>query len=160
MFWLVDNEIGLLWALHHKKQRLCIFVAKRRSTQLYSTKNMFWFVMRQNWALSSQRLTLIFIWLPSKEGFSLSFAQLHFLQYYLSFEIVGTHFVLGTYFVVCWKSGGNRLLKNFTSMGCSARALWAQFQLLLLQQRVLYVKSASHTTQANLRMIVPKQLVE
>ena len=40
-------EIGLLWALYHKKQRLCIFVAKRRSTQLYSTKNMFWFVWRQ-----------------------------------------------------------------------------------------------------------------
>ena len=53
MFWLVDNEIGLLWALHHKKQRLCIFAAKRRSTQLYSTKNMFWYVLRQNWALSS-----------------------------------------------------------------------------------------------------------
>ena len=48
MLWLVDNETGLLWALHHKKQRLCIFVAKRRSTQLYSTKNMFWFVWRQS----------------------------------------------------------------------------------------------------------------
>ena len=47
MFWLVDNEIGLLWALYHKKQPLCIFVAKRLSTQLYSTKNMFWFVWRQ-----------------------------------------------------------------------------------------------------------------
>ena len=47
MLWLVDNETGLLWALHHKQQRLFIFVAKRRSTQLYRTKNMFWFVWRQ-----------------------------------------------------------------------------------------------------------------
>ena len=45
-------------------------------------------------------------------------------------------------------------------MRCAARAVWAQFELLLLQQRVLYVKSAAHTTQAKLRMIVPKQLVE
>ena len=47
MLWLVDNETGLLRALHHKKQRLCIFVAKRRSTQLYSTKNMFRLAWRQ-----------------------------------------------------------------------------------------------------------------
>ncbi|CAH3036516.1 unnamed protein product, partial [Pocillopora meandrina] len=45
-------------------------------------------------------------------------------------------------------------------MRCAARAVWAQFELLLLQQRVLYVKSAAHTTRAKLRMIVPKQLVE
>ena len=51
-------------------------------------------------------------------------------------------------------------MRNFTSMRCAARAVWAQFELLLLQQRVLYVKSAAHTTQAKLRMIVPKQLVE
>ena len=38
--------------------------------------------------------------------------------------------------------------------------VWAQFELLLLQQRVLYVNSATHTTQAQLRMVVPKHLVE
>ena len=64
------------------------------------------------------------------------------------------------YFVVCWKSGGNQLLRNFTSMRYAARDVWAQFELLLLQQRVLYIKSAAHTTQAKLRMVVPKQLVE
>ena len=42
----------------------------------------------------------------------------------------------------------------------AARAVWAQFELLLLQQRVLYIKSAAHTTQAKLWMVVPKQLVE
>ena len=51
-------------------------------------------------------------------------------------------------------------MRNFTSMRCAARAVWAQFELLLLQQRVLYIKSAAHTTQAKLRMVVPKQLVE
>ena len=51
-------------------------------------------------------------------------------------------------------------MKNFTSMHCAARAVWAKFELLLLQQRVLYIKSAAHTTQAKLRMVVPKQLVE
>ena len=45
-------------------------------------------------------------------------------------------------------------------MRCAARALWARFELLLLQQRVLYIKSAAHTTQAKLRTVVPKQLVE
>ena len=51
-------------------------------------------------------------------------------------------------------------MRNFTSMRCAARAVWAQFELLLLQQRVLYIKSAAHTTQAKLRMVAPKQLVE
>ena len=45
-------------------------------------------------------------------------------------------------------------------MRCAARAVWAQFELLLLQQRVLYIKSAAHTTQAKLGMVAPKQLVE
>ena len=31
---------------------------------------------------------------------------------------------------------------------------------MLLQQGVLYIKSAGHTTQAKLRMVLPKQLVE
>ena len=31
---------------------------------------------------------------------------------------------------------------------------------MLLQQGVLYIKSVAHTTQAKLRMVVPKQLVE
>ena len=64
------------------------------------------------------------------------------------------------YFVVFFKRGVNQLLRNFTSMRYAARAVWAQFELLLLQQRVLYIKSAAHTTQAKLRMVVPKQLVE
>ena len=51
-------------------------------------------------------------------------------------------------------------MRNFTSMRCAARAVWAQFELLLLQRRVLYIKSAAHTTQAKLRTVVPKQLVE
>ena len=45
-------------------------------------------------------------------------------------------------------------------MRYAARDVWAQFELLLLQQRVLYIKSATHTTQAKLRTVVPKQLVE
>ena len=45
-------------------------------------------------------------------------------------------------------------------MGYAPRAVWAQFELLLLQQRVLYIKSAAHTTQAKLRMVAPKQLVD
>ena len=64
------------------------------------------------------------------------------------------------YFVVFFKSGGNQLLRNFTSMPYAARAVWAQFAQLFLRRRVLYKKSAAHTTQAKLRMVVPKQLVE
>ena len=45
-------------------------------------------------------------------------------------------------------------------MRYAARDVWAQFELLLLQQRVLFIKPAAHTTQAKLRMVVPKQLVE
>ena len=51
-------------------------------------------------------------------------------------------------------------MRNFTSMRFAARDVWAQFELLLPQQRVLYIKPATHTTQAKLRMVVPKQLVE
>ncbi|RMX41604.1 hypothetical protein pdam_00025517 [Pocillopora damicornis] len=57
-------------------------------------------------------------------------------------------------------SGGNQLLRNFTSMRYAARDVWAQFELLSLQQRVLYIKSAVHTTQPKLRMVVPKHSVE
>ena len=46
------------------------------------------------------------------------------------------------------------------SMRYAARAVWAQFELLLLQKGVLYIKSAAHTTQAKLRMVLPKQLKE
>ena len=45
-------------------------------------------------------------------------------------------------------------------MRYAARNVWAQFELLLLHQGVLYIKSAAHTTQAKLRMVVPKQLKE
>ena len=51
-------------------------------------------------------------------------------------------------------------MRNFTSMHSAARADWAQYELLLLQQGVLYIKSAAHTTQAKLRMVVLKHLVE
>ena len=45
-------------------------------------------------------------------------------------------------------------------MSYVARAVWTQFELMLLQQGVLYIKSVGHTTQAKLRMVLPKQLVE
>ena len=51
-------------------------------------------------------------------------------------------------------------MRNLTSMSYAARDVWAQFELLLLKQRVLYIKSAAHTTQAKLGMVAPKQLVE
>ena len=51
-------------------------------------------------------------------------------------------------------------MRNFTSMHYTARAVWAQFELLLLQQGVLYIKSAAHPSQAKLKMVVPKLLVE
>ena len=40
----VGKKIALLWVLYHKKKCFCFFVAKIRKTQLYSKKNMFWFV--------------------------------------------------------------------------------------------------------------------
>ena len=45
-------------------------------------------------------------------------------------------------------------------MHSPARAVWAQFELLLLQQGVLHIRSAAHPSQAKLKMVVPKQLVE
>ena len=51
-------------------------------------------------------------------------------------------------------------VEELRSMSYAALAVWAQFELLLLQQGVLYIKSAGHTTQAKLRMVLPKQLVE
>ena len=43
-FLFAGNKIALLWALYYEKKRFSFFVAKTRCTQLYSTKNMFWFV--------------------------------------------------------------------------------------------------------------------
>ena len=51
-------------------------------------------------------------------------------------------------------------VEELQSMSYAARVVWAQFELLLSQQGVLYIKSAGHTTQAKLRMVLPKQLVE
>ena len=49
------------------------------------------------------------------------------------------------------------VVEELRSMSYAALAVWAQFELLLLQQGVLYIKSAGHTTQAKLRMVLPKQ---
>ena len=48
-------------------------------------------------------------------------------------------------------------VEELQSMSYAARVVWAQFELLLSQQGVLYMKSAGHTTQAKLRMVLPKQ---
>ena len=48
-------------------------------------------------------------------------------------------------------------VEELQSMSYAARVVWAQFELLLSQQGVLYIKSAGHTTQAKLRMVLPKQ---
>lgn len=45
-------------------------------------------------------------------------------------------------------------------MSNATRAVWAQFELLLLQQGVLYIKSAGHTNQTKLKMVLPKYSVE
>ena len=49
------------------------------------------------------------------------------------------------------------VVEELRSMSYAALAVWAQLELLLLQQGVLYIKSAGHTTQAKLRMVLPKQ---
>ena len=88
IFWLVGNEIELLWALYRKNQRFCFFLAKTRCTQLYSTKRYFGlfpvklcgfqrYCTGKRFSLSLQRVTLIFPWFYSKQSFCLCLAKLH-----------------------------------------------------------------------------------
>ena len=80
-FLYVGNKIALLWVLYHKKKRFCFFVAKTRWTQLYSTKNMFGlfavilgcfqsYCTKKRSSSSMQRVTLIFTWFYSNNGFA------------------------------------------------------------------------------------------
>ena len=72
---------ALLWVLYHKKKRVCFFVAKTRWTQLNSTKNMFGlfavilgcfqsYCTKKRSSSSMQRVTLIFTWFYSNNGFA------------------------------------------------------------------------------------------
>ena len=76
MFWSFETRLGFF--------ELCILVAKRRSTQVYSTKRFALVSLALNWALSSVtapvngflfqfflRVTLIFTLAPSKQRFNL-----------------------------------------------------------------------------------------
>ena len=80
-FLYVGNKIVLLWVLYHKKKHFCFFVAKTRCTQLYSTKNMFGlfavilgcfqsYCTKKRSSSSMQRVTLIFTWFYSNNGFA------------------------------------------------------------------------------------------
>ena len=94
MFWLVGNEIGLLWNLDHKKQRFSFFVAKLRCTELYSTKHIFWFVCHKivffSVLLSGKRFfpvcseSLSFTWFYSKLRFRVFSAKIRCFQHYVS----------------------------------------------------------------------------
>ena len=95
MFWLVGNEIGLLWNLDHKKQRFSFFVAKLRCTELYSRKHIFWFVCHKivffsallsgkRFFSSLQRVTLSFTWFYSKLRFRVFSAKIRCFQHYVS----------------------------------------------------------------------------
>ena len=88
IFWLVGNEIELLWALYRKNQRFCFFLAKTRCTQLYSRKkNCFglfavklcvlqWYCTGKRFPFSLQRVHPIFPWYYSKQRFYLCLAKL------------------------------------------------------------------------------------
>ena len=80
IFWLVGNEIELLWALYRKNQRFCFFLATTRCTQLYSTKKkkcfglfavklcvLQWYCTGKRFSFSLQRVRLIFPWFYSKQ---------------------------------------------------------------------------------------------
>ena len=53
MFWSFQTKFGFFELYITKKPRLCILVAKRRSTQVYSTKRFALVFLTLNWALSS-----------------------------------------------------------------------------------------------------------
>ena len=92
MFSLPKTYFGLLTtklvALKFRSQKTAFFVSKRRCTQLYSTKNMFWSVCRklccfqrcytgERFSSSLQWVTLRFAWFYSKQRFYLILDKLH-----------------------------------------------------------------------------------
>ena len=86
IFWLVGNEIELLWALYCKNQRFCFFLATTHCTQLYVLKasGLFavklcvlqWYCTGKRFSFSLQRVRLIFPWFYSKRRFYLCLAKL------------------------------------------------------------------------------------
>ena len=89
IFWVVGNEIELLWALYRKNQRFCFFLATTRCTQLYVLKasGLFavklcvlcvlqWYCTGKRFSFSLQGVRQIFPWFYSKQGFYLCLAKL------------------------------------------------------------------------------------
>ena len=89
IFWLVGNEIELLWALYHKNQRFCFFLATTPCTQPYVLKcfGLFavklcvlcvlqWYCTGKRFSFSLQRVCLIFPWFYSKRRFYWCLAKL------------------------------------------------------------------------------------
>ena len=79
-FLYVGNKNALLWVLYHKKS-VFAFSLLKRCTQLYSTKNMFGlfavilgcfqsYCTKKRSSSSMQRVTLIFTWFYSNNGFA------------------------------------------------------------------------------------------
>ena len=89
IFWLVGNEIELLWALYRKNQRFCFFLAKTRCTQLYTQKkNCFglvavklcvfqWYCTGKRFSFGLQGVRPIFPWFYSKQRFYVCLGKLH-----------------------------------------------------------------------------------
>ena len=81
MFLYAGNKNALVWILCQKRKRFCFFVAKTRWTRLYSTENMFGlfavilgcfqsYCTKKRSSSSMQRVTLIFTWFYSNNGFA------------------------------------------------------------------------------------------
>ena len=89
IFWLVGNEIELLWAVYHKNQRFCFFLATTPCSQPYVLKyfGLFavklcilrvlqWYCTGKRFSFRLQRVCLIFPWFYSKRPFYLCLATL------------------------------------------------------------------------------------
>ena len=88
IFWLVANEIELLWVLYCKNQPFFFFLATTRCTQLYSLKKecfglfavklcvLQWYCTGKRFSFSLQGVRQIFSWFYSKQGFYMCLAKL------------------------------------------------------------------------------------
>ena len=74
IFYFVNNNTGLPWALYHKKKTFLIFIAKTHWNQLYSIKSIFWFVSVKIVSLTLLHLEMVFVqFAATHPGFFTSF---------------------------------------------------------------------------------------
>ena len=139
--------MGFIELLYDKNQRLCIFVAKRRSTQLYSRKNMFWYkktaisffvalypylsliVAKIRFSMLVKKLRC-WTFISEKKCFCFVIAKRRCTQFYTTKHM---------FWFACCNSGLFSVLLHQKKVFFQYAAIYSHFHLILLKQRFSFL---------------------